>query len=82
MTDLQKAVLSLVERRFDGYCTGDIAALSARQPGSDSNRQHSALIGRALRALEKAGLVRRLDDKKPVVWCRQSAAAGHPPQAA
>ncbi len=76
MTDIQKAVLKVVGRMcsmFSGYSTGDIAYYIARQPGRTSNRQHSALIGRELRALESAGLIRRLDDQKPVVWCKAKA---------
>lgn len=41
---------------------------SARQPSALTDRQHSAAVGAALRALEAAGLVARLDTDKPVVW--------------
>lgn len=71
MTDLQAVVLSVVNRfcgTSSGFCTGELAAHIGRQPGHEGNHQHSALIGRELRALERAGLVGRLDNLKPVVW--------------
>lgn len=73
MDDIRQVVLRTVDKVCSdnsGFCTGDIANLIGRQPGHESNQQHSALIGRELRALEKAGLVGRLDDKKPVVWVK------------
>lgn len=70
MTDMQATILRAIDAHFGihGFLVGDIAPFIARQPGHESNRQHSALISRELRALEKAGLVCRLDDLKPVVW--------------
>lgn len=71
--DMQVAIMSVVEwlcTGDTGYSTSAIARFIGRQPGHDSDRKHSALILRELRALEKAGRVHRLDDKLPIVWCR------------
>jgi hypothetical protein len=73
MTDMQTLLLRWVEKHCtseSGYCTVEIAAMVARQPGHESNRQHSALIQREMRALEAMRLVHRLDTKLPIVWCR------------
>lgn len=77
MTDMQAAILSVVERICSpdsGFTTGEIADCVARQPGRDSNRKHSAYVLQELCALEAIGRVRRLDDKMPIVWCKRPTA--------
>jgi len=73
LTDIQSTVLTAVSRLCtaeSGFYTGEIAVFVGRQPGRESNQQHSALVLRTLKELEQAGLVSRLDDRKPVVWCK------------
>lgn len=85
MTELQAIVLDVVNRFCHsdaGYCTGELALFVGRQPGRDSAQQHSALVLQQLLALEKLGLVRRLDDEKPVVWCRVPLSPARPQGAA
>ena len=51
--------------------TGEVA--KAVQPPSGTNqRQHSGAIRSCLLGLEKKGLVRRLDDEKPICWVKIS----------
>jgi hypothetical protein len=76
MTDFQRVVLEAVNSRCSidsGYATGGLAMWIGRQPGHETNRQHSALVGKALRDLHGKGLVGLLDDKKPPIWCRKGA---------
>lgn len=73
MDDFQAAVLSAVNRWCEthaGYTTTVLASRIGRQPGAESNQQHVARVLRALLALEKAGLVRRMDDEKPMAWVK------------
>ena len=73
LTSCQRAILKAVNRNTgaarSGFAVGDIAVLVGRQPGHEGNRAHSALVSRECRSLERAGLLCRLDDEKPVVWC-------------
>lgn len=71
MTEMQTILLRLLDRFTNAHTywsTADLALMVGRQPGQDSDRQHSALISRELRALEKAGRVARLDGRKSILW--------------
>jgi hypothetical protein len=73
MTEMQSILLDLVSRictTDSGWCTSEFALLVGRQPGHDSDRKHSALILRELKALEASGYVCRLDGQAPRVWCK------------
>ena len=51
-----------------GMTVGDFSPWIGRQPFALSNRQHSNWISGLLHQLENEGLVKRMDDKKPIVW--------------
>ncbi|WP_241299572.1 MULTISPECIES: hypothetical protein [Burkholderia cepacia complex] len=52
-----------------GYTTSDVADRVWPEFGG-SRRTHSAAVRSWLLALEKKGLVKRLDDEKPVCWVK------------
>ncbi len=56
---------------FGGYTTSDVAAKVQPQFGSNK-RQHSGAVRLWLVDLERRGLVRKLDDQKPVCWVKTS----------
>ncbi len=68
-SDFQRAILSVVRPGQGSFAVADLAVLVGRQPGHDSDRAHAGLIGQECRALERAGLLRRPNAKKPVAWC-------------
>jgi hypothetical protein len=77
MNDFQAVVRHVVNERCStdsGYATRGIAEFVARQPGHESTRQHSALVGAALRLLADCGYIARLDDQKPTIWCKAPSA--------
>jgi hypothetical protein len=71
LTSIQLAILRALnfDSGYGGFVIGNIASFVARQPGHESNRAHSALISLECRTLERAGLLRRLDDETPIAWC-------------
>lgn len=72
MTDFQDAVLCAVELFCSpgrGYRASLIAEFVGRQPGRDTDRQHLGAVQSSLRALERAGLVCRMDDEPAAFWC-------------
>lgn len=72
MTDMQATIMQVVDRFGSpaAFETADIAFLVARQPGRDSNRKHSAYVLQELCALEALGLIRRKDDRTPILWVK------------
>jgi len=68
LTEYEKKVLAALEWR-GGMLTRDVAD-RVRPRFGNSQHQHSAAVRSWLMRLEKLGLVRRLDDKKPVCWVR------------
>ena len=68
LTPVDQAILRTLESGY-GWCIADIAGGIPQEPGT-TNRQHSAMIHRRLVALQRAGLVHPLDDKKPIAWVR------------
>lgn len=51
-----------------GTATRDVVL--AVEGASRSRRQRISLMARRLAFLERAGYVRRLDDERPIAWCR------------
>lgn len=51
------------------YCTGDVAR-NCNPLFGHNNRTHTAFIRQRLLTLQRAGLVKPLDDLKPVCWVR------------
>lgn len=54
-----------------GFTTGQIASVCTPRFGDDK-RAHSRWIRTRLLALQEAGMVRPMDDEKPVCWVRTS----------
>ena len=73
MTDMQATILKVINR-FGAHdistTTAEVAIFVARQPGRDSNRQHSAYVLQELCALEALGHIRRKDDRTPIHWVK------------
>lgn len=65
-----KLVLRLLAQchSSSGCVTGDFTPLMGRQPGRESNRQHSAYVAGLLLGMEKRGLIIRADENKPILW--------------
>jgi hypothetical protein len=68
LTPIDQAILSSLQKD-GGWIIRDIAG-GIPQPAGMSNRQHSALINQRLHIMETNGLVRRLDDEKPIAWVK------------
>ena len=70
MDDFTRAVWDVLKTQ--GRCSvSAIAPLIARQPGKDSNRQHSAKVSETLHALMCLGLAVRKDSVRrngPLTW--------------
>lgn len=58
-----------------GYRTGDVADLVWPQFGQD-RRQASTAVRACLLGLQKKGLVRPMDDEKPVCWAKVAPVKG------
>lgn len=74
LSDFQRAVLAAVNHFCafkHGHVTSELAECVGRQPGADSDKQHTLAVRRALTALEERGLIGRMDDEYPVVWVRK-----------
>ena len=65
---LEKTLLQLLDGH-GGYETGYLAQVLAK-PAELSTHKHSANVRRVLLVLENKGLVKRLDDEKPVCWVK------------
>jgi hypothetical protein len=50
-----------------GWDVANLAGMVRRRAG-DTDRMHSAYISRLLLGMERRGLVKRLDDEKPIAW--------------
>lgn len=68
MTDYDQKILDVLSTR-GGFTTGDVAKRVMPMFGSNMH-QHSGAVRSWLLRLEKSGLVRRLDNDKPVCWCK------------
>lgn len=71
MDDWDKTVLSVLTQ-VGGFTTGRVAQRIEQSLGlfGHNKRTHAAFIRQKLLALEKGGLVQRLDDQKPVCWLK------------
>lgn len=78
LTSFQRELLAVVNlgSGFGGFSVKDIAHLINlnREHKYGENSAYSALIRRECLQLEKAGLLRRLDDERPIAWCAIQAA--------
>lgn len=68
LTDYDKKILAVLNTE-GGFTTVDVATKITPRFGSN-NRQHSAAVRSWLCRLERNGLVRKLDDLKPVCWVK------------
>jgi len=69
LTESQKPILAVLSE--DGGFTTNRVAVMAR--GNANLRHKSQMVRRELLELKRLGLVRELDDQKPVAWCRTYA---------
>ena len=72
MTDYERKVLAVLDQH-GAMLTRDVAA-EVRPMFGHNSRTHSAAVRCWLLSLEKQGLVRRLDNQKPVCWLRAATA--------
>lgn len=70
LSTYEQKILSALDTQ-GGYTTGDVAGKVHPQFGSNK-RQHSGAVRSWLINLEKRGLVRKLDEQKPVCWVKTS----------
>lgn len=78
MSEYERKVLNALAW-FGGFTTGQVAERVSPMFGGNK-RQHSAAVRSWLLGLEKKGLVKRLDDQKPVCWTRATKATHEPNQ--
>jgi DNA-binding transcriptional ArsR family regulator len=67
MSTFRDCILRSLSMKY-GWSTSDIATGVGRQPGAETDDLHRAAIRRELRALERDGLVCRMDDEYPIAW--------------
>ena len=68
LTSTERAILSVLDTQ-GGFETGDVAKKVAADLGL-TPRQHTAYIRTLLLGLVGKGLVKQMDDAKPVCWVR------------
>lgn len=68
LSDYDRKILIVLDT-VGGYTTSDVADRVWPEFGG-SRRTHSAAVRSWLLDLEKKGLVKRLDDEKPVCWVK------------
>lgn len=68
LTEYHQKILAALDTD-GGFTTGDVAKRVSPLFGHNT-RTHSAAVRSWLLQLEQAGLVRRLDDQKPVSWVK------------
>lgn len=69
LTEFDQKILNYLH--LDGaWIVRDIAGAIPLQAAGISTRQHSAQIAYRLTLMQHAGLVRPLDDKKPIAWLK------------
>lgn len=73
LTADDKAILAALSTD-GGFVTGEVSKKVVRPQGR-TTRTHSAAVRQQLLVLEGAGLVRKLDDQKPVCWVKTDAGA-------
>jgi DNA-binding HxlR family transcriptional regulator len=65
--NFRECVLSSLSAKW-GSCASDLMHLIGRQPGAETDALHKAAIRRELKALERDGLVRRMDEDYPIAY--------------
>ncbi|WP_150670963.1 hypothetical protein [Pandoraea anhela] len=73
LSEYDKKILGILDAR-GAYTTADVAKRVEPQFGHN-RRTHSGAVRSWLLNLERQGLVRRLDDQKPVCWLKVDQAA-------
>lgn len=68
LTDYEQKVLAALSTD-GGFLTGDVAS-RVMFVISPNSRKQSAAVRALLVGLERKGLVRRMDDQKPVCWVK------------
>jgi hypothetical protein len=68
LNEYEQKIFELLAKR-GATLTGDVAE-NVRPLFGTNKRQHSGAVKSWLVDLEKKGLVRRLDEEKPVCWAR------------
>lgn len=71
LTDYEHQILDLLSNK-GATLAGDVAEYIQPRFGTN-NRQHAGAVRKWLVSLEKQGLVRRLDNEKPVCWVKVSS---------
>jgi len=71
LTEYEQRTLATLDTD-GGFTTGDVAKRVQPMFGH-SMRTHSAAVRQWLLGLERRGLVKRLDDEKPVCWVKVNA---------
>lgn len=68
--EVEAMILKILEKTVasSGRTNADLAWRIARQPGINTPRQHAAFVKGILLDMEKRGLIKRMDDEKPIVW--------------
>lgn len=69
--DLDARILAILGTD-GGYTTGDVAARCSLGP-EQAKRNWTLVVRKRLLALRQQGLVREMDDQKPVCWVRVAA---------
>ncbi|MGA3983458.1 hypothetical protein ACI2TD_18040 [Ralstonia nicotianae] len=73
LSEFDKKVLAVLDT-IGGYTTAEVMK-RVTPVFADNRRMHSAAVRSWLVQLERKGLVRRLDDLKPVCWVKVGDAA-------
>ena len=68
--EVESMILSVLQRTVEssGRTNADLAWRIGRQPGMNTLRKHAAFVKGILLDMEKRGLIKRMDDEKPIVW--------------
>lgn len=77
MQQLSEHVDAMILQSLDGpggFTTGQISSMCKPRVGDD-RRAHTRWIRTRLLALQEAGMVRPMDNEKPVCWVRTSTYA-------
>ncbi|MCK4120406.1 hypothetical protein ACI2UK_24460 [Ralstonia nicotianae] len=73
LSEYDRKILAVLDTT-GGYTTADVAK-HVTPVFADNRRMHSAAVRSWLVQLERKGLVKRLDDLKPVCWVKVDGAA-------
>ena len=73
MSDHVEKILAVLTTT-GGFTTGRVARMAEIRFGCNGH-QNSGYVRQVLLSMERAGLVRKLDDDKPVCWVKVDAAS-------